>query len=305
MRITLISGVLIVFVSLVYSCSNQEKYKVISERDESFNGHFVMPELPSEMEVCGEKIKLTDLDVRERLERELIVNTFYHSATILYLKRGNRFFNAIENVLEENGLPEDLKYLAVIESGLTQATSPSGARGFWQFMPATAEEYGLEVSEYVDERCNIQKSTNAAAHYLKDAYSKLGDWPLTMAAYNRGTKGVQTTLEGQKVENYFDAYWNSETARYVFRLMALKLIFESPEKYGFTIPPNAYYEPYKVKDVIVDSGIPNIIDWAIENKVNLKIVKKLNPWILRNTLPEGNFIVQLPREDANLTTMKN
>lgn len=256
-----------------------------------------MPEIPESMTFCGEVIDLRHFDAQERIDKELLVNTYFHSNTIQYFKRANRHFKTIERILEEENVPTDMKYLCLIESGLTQAVSPSGARGFWQFMPASAKEYGLTINREIDERYHIEKSTRAACAYLKDAHEKFEDWSLTAAAYNRGMGGIKSDLENQLVDEYIDLHLNRETSRYMFRILALKLIFESPNDYGF-FPDEMYlYEPFEVRNLEVAESITDLTAWAIENGSNYHQLRTLNPWILGNSLTVKNtpFTIQLPK----------
>jgi hypothetical protein len=234
------------------------------------------------------------------------VNAYFQSATIQHLKRANRYFPSIERILKREGIPEDLKYLAVIESGLTQAVSPAGAQGFWQFMPETAEQYNLQVAEEIDERLHIEKSTIAACRYLKNAKNELGDWLLATASYNRGIGGVRNDMKWQGTTHYFDTHMNSETGRYVFRLLAVKLIFELPEKYGFAIKKSALYKPLSTYNVTIKTSIPNLANWALKMGINYKILVKLNPWVLTNKLTVKNrfFVIQLPGKRTNLSPYK-
>lgn len=257
--------------------------------------------IPDSMEFCGEWISFTDLDLRERLDRELLINTNFHSSTMLFIKRANRFFPEISSTLKTYQLPDDLKYLAVAESGLSQATSGAGAKGFWQFMPATAKDYNLTVNEWVDERLHIEKSTAAACKYLKNAFDSFGSWSLAIASYNRGAAGVNNDMEWQDSDNYYDTYMNNETARYLFRMLAIKLIMEHPDEFGFNLKGMELYAPYKTNTVKITGGIDDIADWAREKGTNYKIVKLLNPWILKNQLPgRDTFEVLLPTQEMNL-----
>lgn len=264
---------------------------------------FVVPEVPDEIEFADENINLTDIDVRERFDRELIVNNFWHSNTILYIKRANRWFPVMKKILRENGVPEDFVYLSVIESGLTQATSPYGAKGFWQFMESTATEYNLIVNKEVDERLNVEKSTQAACKYLKKAYLEFGTWTLAAASYNRGVKGIQNALDNQKVDSYFDLSLNEETSRYVFRVLAIKKIMESPQKFGFDIDEEQLYPPYEYKKIQVEENIEDLATWAREQKTSLKIIRRLNPWIKGSQL-NGNrhskFTILIPEHSEQL-----
>ncbi|HIO58732.1 MAG TPA: lytic transglycosylase domain-containing protein [Flavobacteriales bacterium] len=236
------------------------------------------------IELAGEAVPINGFGVMENLDRELIVNTYRHSSTILYLKRASRWFPLIERILAEEGIPDDFKYLAVIESGLSQAVSPAGARGFWQFMSKTAPEYGLEVSHTVDERYDVEKSTRAACNYLKESYEKFGSWSLAAASYNMGRAGVSKHLKAQGVDNYWDLHLNSETGRYVYRLLAVKEVLSSPELFGFTLSPSELYSPHDVRLVDVSADISNLSDFALQNGSNLRELKALNPWLRKGYL---------------------
>jgi len=279
-------------------CNQAEKKEVVKEVSIEKEAHFKMPEIPDKMSFCDQEIDMTVFDAKERLDKELLTNTFYHSNTFQYFKRANRYFGMLERILEEEGMPADLKYLSLIESGLTQAVSPSGAKGFWQFMPAAAKEYGLVVNREIDERYHIEKSTRAACAYLKNAYAKFDDWPLTAAAYNRGVGGITSDLESQQVEEYMDIHLNRETGRYFFRMLALKLIFESPEAYGFHPEEMYLYEPRKTRKVTVEESISDLVQWSLDQGSNYRELKVLNPWILGNTLTVSNktFIIELPEK---------
>ena len=198
-------------------------------------------ELPETMDFCGEEVPLDLFYVRERLEREILVNSYRHSATILLLKRTTRWFPVLEPVMVQNGLPEDFKYLAMIESELTNAVSPSKAVGFWQFLESTGKEYGLEINKEVDMRYHVEKETAAACKYLKDSYRKFGSWTAAAAAFNCGNGRISRTKDDQRVDSYYDMILPEETQRYVFRILALKLITENPEKYGFQISDKGWY----------------------------------------------------------------
>lgn len=241
---------------------------------------FTPPEIPSSVEFAGEKVPLEDTEVRERLERELIVNQNYHSSTMLIYKQMGRYRSYIEKVLKEQEVPEDFFFLAVAESSLNpQATSPANAAGIWQFIPQTAESYGLEISAYVDERRHLEKSTLAACKYLKEAKKEFGSWTLAAAAYNRGFKGLKDALQAQKENNYYNLYLNPETYRYVFRIIALKLILNNPKKYNFELDSSDQYEPYKLKKVEVKESIPSLPEFAQKHKTTYKELILHNPWI--------------------------
>lgn len=240
--------------------------------------------LPEELSFCGEEVPLDRLDVRERLDRELLVNTYWQSNTLLAHKRAGRWFPIIEQVLEREGVPDDMKYLAVIESGLTNVVSPAGATGYWQFMRETAIAHGLEVNGEVDERYHMEKSTEAACRYLKASYAKYGNWALAAASYNLGQGGVDKQLDRQKQANYFDLLLTEETARYVFRMMAMKEILRDPERYGFHLRKKDLYAPYTTRTLEVRGPIANLADLALANGTDYKTLKLLNPWLRDNKL---------------------
>ena len=257
-------------------------------------------ELPDTLYFCGEEVPLDLFYVRERLERELLINTYRHSTTILQLKRTTRWFPVMEPLMEQYGLPEDFKYLAMIESELTNAVSPSKAVGFWQFLESTGKEYGLEINKEVDMRYNVEKETVAACKYLKTAYRKFDNWTAAAASFNCGTGRITRTMEEQRVDSYYDMRLPEETQRYVFRILALKLITENPEKYGFQISDNGWYRPFETKTVTVTQSIPNLIDFAFEQGTNYKMLKYFNPWLRSNslTVSAGNsYEIKIPTGD--------
>jgi len=243
-----------------------------------------LPDIPAQMEFFGEKIDLTDEDVRERLDREILVNAYFQSSTSLCIKRASRYFPEIDKILLQEKVPFDFKYLCVIESGLTNAESPAGALGFWQFMPFTAKERSLKITEEMDERMNLQKSTHAACALIKSNYAIFNDWVSACAAYNRGPGGLKSDMDFQGVHHVFDTELNTETARYVFRILAMKLILSKPNAYGYNIPTDQCYKPFKTQNIRVKKAIPNLAEWAIQHKTNRKVIRLLNPWILGNSL---------------------
>ena len=247
----------------------------------------VAPTIPTEMTLAGEYVPMYDFGVREALDREFIVNTYRHSGTILYLKKASRWFPVIEPILKEQGVPDDFKYLCVIESGMSQVVSPAGAAGFWQFMKNTAPEYGLEVSKTVDERYHIEKATIAACQYLKESYDLFGSWSLAAASYNMGRNGLNKSLEEQGVNDYWDLHLNSETARYVYRILAVKEVMTNPEKFGFRMKSSDMYNPYSYTTVKVDSTIDDLSEFAFQNGSNFHEMKTLNPWLIQQNLLVG------------------
>ena len=276
--------------------SLEKNVQVIKQRSLSF------PAIPNSMIFFGERINLEDEDIRERLDREIVTNAYFQSSTTFALKRANRYFPEIERILEEENVPEDFKFLAVIESNLSEVTSPAGANGFWQFMPATAKEFGLIINDEVDERMNLSKSTHAACDFIKNSHKIFGDWVNACASYNRGIGGVQSDMKWQKTDHFFDTDMNNETGRYVFRIMALKLIMENPKRYGFDIPKSQLYKPFKIKKIKIDNEISSLADWAQTKGINLKILRKLNPWLISNklTIHPTEYILKLPSRNENL-----
>lgn len=240
------------------------------------------PKIPSEVYLFEERIPLESFDIYERLERELIVNTYLHSATLLGLKRSGRWFPVIEPILKENNIPNDFKYLAVAESNLENVISSAGATGFWQFMEAAGKKYGLEINDQIDERYHVEKSTKAACDYLKEAYQKFGSWTLAAAAYNGGFNAIDKWSNIQQSKNFYNLLLNTETSRYIFRIAALKIIHEQPEKYGYVLNADEKYSPLKTKEIILDSTVADFTEYAKSIGINYKILKYYNPW-LRDT----------------------
>ncbi len=290
------------------SCGQVANNRKEKEHSGSSSEHgVVFPKIPKTMEFAGQTINLEDEDIRERLDREILVIAYYQSQTTGYFKRANRYFPEIEKILKEEGLPDDFKYLAVIESGLQQAVSPVGAQGFWQFMPTTAKLHNLEMSTEVDMRLNVELSTRAACEFLLQTNEGFNDWIMTSAAYNRGPAGVREDMEWQQTEHYFDTDQNSETGRYVFRILAMKLIMENPEAYGYYPKEMELYEPLKTQKVVVNESIPNLSQWALDRGYNIKILRKLNPWLLtlKLTVKDHPYTIELPAKSEKLKPYKN
>jgi hypothetical protein len=249
--------------------------------------------------LAGERVPVENFDVLERFERELLVNVYRHSATIMILKRSTRHFPVIESILKENGIPEDFKYLAVAESDLLNATSPAGAKGYWQFMKGTAEDYGLEVSDDVDERNHLEKSTLAACRHIQSLKNRFGSWALAAAAYNMGASALSKEMELQKASRFYDLNLSEETNRYVFRILAFKEIMSQPEKYGFKIPRTHYYKPLSEYAIAnVDTSIVSLGDFAKENKTSYRLLKVYNPWLRNRSLSVKtgrNYDIKIPK----------
>ncbi len=262
--------------------------------------------LPNELSFCGEKVPMERLEVRERLDRELLVNTYWQSNTLLAHKRAARWFPLIESILAREGVPDDMKYLALIESGLMNVVSPVGATGYWQFMKETAVGHGLEVSSEVDERYNVEKSTVAAAKYLKEARARFGSWVMAAAAYNVGQAGLNRHMDRQEQADYFDLLLPEETSRYVFRMLAMKEILLDPERYGFHIRQKDLYPPYPTVSVAVDGRIENLTTFALGHNTDYKTLKLLNPWLrdTKLTNKEGRtYTLLLPAKGFDEATL--
>jgi membrane-bound lytic murein transglycosylase D len=263
---------------------------------------------PVNLSFAGELVPMRDFEVKERMEQELVKYEFLHSATIMNIKRAGRWQPEMSKILRREGVPEDFFYLCVGESHLSNATSPMGAKGFWQFLEETAKMYGLEVTDQVDERLDPIKSTEAACKYLNDAHKIFKNWTLVAASYNMGMGGLRKQMERQRVNNYYDLYLNRETAAYVFRILAIKCILEEPIKYGFNINRGQLYQPLHYKIVEVDTTINDLVGFALSQGTTYKMVKVLNPWILNDKLvvpraKEGavqkKYRIAIPRDDVD------
>ena len=255
--------------------------------------------LSPDLNLAGERVPLEKHDIRERMDRELLVNTYWQSNGLLLLKRANKYFPILEPLLKKYGLPDDFKYLAVAESALIDETSSAGAAGMWHFMKKTGREYGLEINRNVDERYNIEKSTKVAAEYLIKAKERLGSWTLAAAAYNAGNYGVAKRLETQKVTSYYDVLLPDETERYVFRIIALKEVLSNPKAYGFIFDQNDLYTLPKTRTVKVDTVITNIANFAKKFGTNYKELKLHNPWLRENKLNNASrkmYEIKIPVE---------
>jgi hypothetical protein len=249
----------------------------------------ITPNYSDTLQFCNEKILLSDFDLKERYEKELIQAIYQHSTTLLLIKQSKRWKQIILPILKSEHIPEDFFYLMVTESHFRlQATSNKGAQGLWQLMKETAEYYRLEVNALVDERNDPVKSTYAACKFLKDAYQKLGDWKLVAAAYNRGLNGLLLDMSAQKVQKFEDIYLNPETSRYLFRIIALKNIMENPQDYGYKLFPSDYYDTIPYRTLTIEQTIPDIVEFAKKQGTNYKNIKLLNPWIIGNSLPVSN-----------------
>ncbi|WP_438977983.1 lytic transglycosylase domain-containing protein [Polaribacter sp.] len=283
-----INIIAVVIVSILfYNAVSPDKVDVINDNDQT-NTHenykIKALELPKNINLAGERVPLEIPDVKERMDRELLVNTYWQSNGLLLMKRANKYFPIIEPLLKKYGLPDDFKFLALAESGFTDETSTAGAAGMWHFMKKTGREFGLEINNNVDERYHIEKSTKVAAEYLIKSRERFGSWTLAAAAYNAGNYGVAKRLETQQVSNYYDALLPDETERYVFRILALKEIINNPKKYGFLLEEKDLYTLPKTYTVKVDTAISNITSFAKGYGLTYKEFKIHNPWLRENKL---------------------
>ncbi len=255
-------------------------------------------EIPGTVEFAGEKISLENFDVREALDRELLVNSYFQSQTILYLKKAKRYFHLIEPILKKNNIPDDFKYLSLAESGFQEkVVSPAGATGLWQLIKKAAIENGLEINAEVDERYDMEKSTVAACRYLNHSYRQYGSWIIVAASYNAGISGIKRQTELQDSKNYFDLLLNDETSRYVYRILALKLILENPEKYGFKVKEEEKYPILKCKEISLNGSITNLAVYAHQQGINYKILKYFNPWLRQSYLlnpAKKSYLIKIP-----------
>lgn len=279
-----------------------------SKLNDEFNQYYRIYALsaPKSVFFAGKEISLNEFDIAERYDRELLTNVYWQSQTLLMLKRANRYFPLIEKTLKSNNIPDDFKYLALAESGLQNVVSPAGAAGFWQFLDKTGKRYGLEITEQVDERYHLEKATEAACKYFKEAYNVLNDWSLVAASYNMGIEGVKRQIQNQGINNYYDLYLNTETARYLFRIISLKTIHQNPSKFGFYLAYNQQYKNIETVVVPVNISISNLQQWALNQQCNYKLLKILNPWLRKsfiNVEPGKTYYLQLPKYKLVQTTI--
>lgn len=261
------------------------------------------PVVPDTMTFAGERVPLEIYYVREALDNELIINMYRQSNTLLYLKRANRYFPVIEPILKKYNIPEDLKYLCVIESGLTNATSPAKAQGFWQFIPSTGERYGLTVNDEIDMRNDLVASTEAACKYLRGLYNRFHSWSAAAAAYNCGENGLARRMESQSVGSYYDTRLNTETGRYVYRILAMKLIMQHPQQYGYFVRRCDLYPQIPTRVASLSGQDVDLYKFAKSNNTTYKMLRTLNPWIQTDKLKNKankTYAVRLPVENGTL-----
>mgnify|MGYP003299752875 FL=1 len=267
----------------------------------SFNLLQATPEVPQSVTFCGQRIDLTRFDRYERMDRELLAFTYMHSTSIQMVKKANRYFPIVEPILKKNGIPDDFKYLMVIESNLNpNARSSAGAAGLWQFMKTTGREYGLEVNDNIDERYHVEKATAAACQYLKDAYEKYQDWVAVAASYNAGQARISSQLEKQYVKDALDLHLVEETARYVYRIIAAKIMFQDPTRFGFELKASQLYQPIPYREIVIDFEISNLAEWALKHGTTYSMLKIMNPWLRQDFLQNKSrrtYILQIPKEE--------
>lgn len=297
MGIIALSSILInaVQTSELENFSNADATTITTDND--YNIYAV--DIPEDLNFAGEQVPLDDPDVFERMDRELLVNTYWQSNGLLIIKRANKYFPIIEPILEKYGVPDDFKYLAVAESALQNVVSPAGATGFWQIMKTTARESGLEVNSNVDERYHVEKSTEVACKYLLKSKEKFGSWTLAAASYNAGPYGITKQQGRQKVSDYYDLLLGQETGRYIFRILAIKEILSNPAKYGFNFKDKHLYEHIPTYEVAVDSAVTNFADFAKQYSINYKILKIHNPWLREahlNNKSKKQYQIKIPEE---------
>ncbi len=292
--------VLTIFVIIICKKDGIAQAAVRNDGDTVATAEFVFtaPYIPNEIDFAGEKVPLNIYWVREGVDRELITASNQHTLTILSMKRAGRWFPIIEPILKEEGLPDDFKYLCIAESNLQNVISPAKATGFWQFMEKTARLYDLEVREEVDERYDVEKSTHAACKYLIGSKKRLGTWSLAAAAYNMGEAGVKKQMTEQNCNSYWNLYLNQETARYMYRIIAYKLIFENPERYHYKLLPEDLYAPIACDTLHIDTTITSLSDFAQLQKITYRELKELNPWLRgkKLTVSTKSYTIKVPKK---------
>lgn len=288
-----------IFSSLSFSSEeHSESISILKNLKEKYT-IFAIPKPTSNIYFANERVPLENPDIWERYDKELLKNTYWQSNTLLLFKRAAKYFPIIEPILKKNNIPNDFKYLALIESGLENVSSPAGAKGFWQIMKTTAKEFNLEVNSEVDERYHIEKSTQVACDFLNSAKKKFGSWTLAAAAYNMGKSGLLKQMNRQKSYSYYDLLLNNETSRYVFRILAIKEIIENPKKYGFQFRSEDLYENIPTYEVMVDTSINSWADFSKDYGINYKILKLHNPWLRESYLTnklKKKYYIKLPQK---------
>jgi len=300
-------GILVVIGSLIFAVRPDSTKITVAKNSAKDSTRSNVPSayrispvaIPKNLRFAGEVVPQNDPEIRERIDREFLVNTFWQSNALLLMKRANKYFPIIEPILAKHGIPDDFKYLAVAESGLTNVVSPAGATGFWQIMKETGKEYGLEINSNVDERYHLEKSTEVACEYLKKWKVRYGSWALTAAAYNAGPGAIDKYLKIQQANTYWDLLLGSETGRYVFRIMAIKEILSQPTRYGFKIDKKDLYEQPATFTVALETPVADFADFAKEYELSYKILKRHNPWLREPHLNNNSgkkYVLEIPKK---------
>ena len=276
-----------------YTISDDDYFSAVSNHNK-----VTSVRIPASLSFANEPLPLEKQYVREAIEHELIVNTYWHSSSILIIKRAHRWFPVIEPILKEYGIPDDFKYLAVAESGLRNVVSPAGAKGFWQIMKSTGREYGLEINSGIDERYHVEKSTRVACEYLLNSYEEYDSWTLAAASYNAGMNGITKEIQKQNAKTYYDMNLGEETGRYIYRIVALKELLSRPEDFGFKLRDKDLYQPYNTYEISVDTTIHNLADFAALYGMNYKELKVYNPWLRQSDMPDKSrrtYQIKIPK----------
>ena len=285
--------------TLIIMSSSQPSDDLSYKHDFKKNYSVYAVDIPTKLSFAGENVPLEKFYVSESLDREILVNTYFHSQSFIFIKRATRFLPIVEPILEAEGIPNDFKYLPFIESGFANVKSPAGAEGYWQFLKSTGKEYGLEINSEIDERYNIEKSTRAACKFLNDSYEKYGNWTLAAASYNVGRRRLSNEMERQKSDNYYELLLNEETGRYVYRILAMKLILANPDSYGFKFRKKDLYQLIPTIQLEVDTPVSHFADFARNYNISYKELKELNPWLRNHFLTNKSgrtYFINIPKE---------
>ncbi len=299
---------LLVIALLLGSVVYQQRQRDVSTPGTNKQYYKIVPlTIPDTLSFAGEPVPLDIFYVREALDRELSVNTYWHSSTLQLIKRAHRWLPMIDTILVNQGIPLDFRYMPMVESGLQNVTSPAHAVGFWQLLKSTARENGLEVDKQVDERYNVEKSTRAASRYLKKSYERFGSWTLVVASYNAGQKRIARFMKQQKAKSFYDLLVTDETSRYIYRMLALKMIFENPEHYGFYIESSQEYPVIPTHTIEVEGTVKNWADFAHAQGISYKLLKYFNPWLRKTYLKNSHrktYQIKIPNAPYNMTNEK-
>ncbi len=285
--------------TLIIMSASQPSDDLSYKHDFKKNYSVYAVDIPTKLSFAGENVPLGKFYVSESLDREILVNTYFHSQSFIFIKRATRFLPIVEPILEAEGIPNDFKYLPFIESGFANVKSPAGAEGYWQFLKSTGKEYGLEINSEMDERYNIEKSTRAACKFLNDSYEKYGNWTLAAASYNVGRRRLSNEMERQKSDNYYELLLNEETGRYVYRILAMKLILANPDSYGFKFRKKDLYQLIPTIQLEVDTPVSHFADFARNYNISYKELKELNPWLRNHFLTNKSgktYLINVPKE---------